>query len=371
MGGIRKGPRFFSAVAVFYVALCLSVAGETNSPPAGKDLPPEGGVEWAQHVVQSYQQLQEQQRSMLIGIEQARQDAAAAARAVEQARQDAEASAKRNSEEVEARLNRIEQSVTAQREHEIETVRLSQRSTLITVGIFASLGFLGTMFFVVFLLRMMNRRTETLITQFTGQMLGTGFTPAALASGDTHVVSVNRVEQSTARFVNTIERLEKRINELEGTADPLPEAEQPELKKPADAPPATTEPHSETPELDAATTRAKTEKAERDARIALLLGKGQALLNLSQADTALVCFDEVIALDSTIAEAFVKKGMALEKLGNLDGAIDCYDRAIALDNSMTMAYLNKGGVFNRLERYGEALQCYEQALRAQQKPSIA
>jgi len=61
----------------------------------------------------------------------------------------------------------------------------------------------------------MNRRTETLITQFTGQLLGPGFTPAALASGDTHVVSVNRVEASTARFVNTIERLEKRINELE------------------------------------------------------------------------------------------------------------------------------------------------------------
>ena len=371
MGGIRKGPGIFSAMAVFYLALCLSVTAETNSSLTGKDLPSEGSAEWAQHVVQSYQQLQEQQRSMLVGIEQARQDAAAAARAVEQARQDAEASAKRNSEEVEARLNRIEQSVTAEREHEMETVRLSQRSTLITVGIFASLGFLGTMFFVVFLLRIMNRRTETLITQFTGQLLGTGFTPAALASGDTHVVSVNRVEQSTARFVNTIERLEKRINELEGTSEPMPDAVPPELKKPADAPPAATEPHSETPELDAAMTRAKTEKAERDARIALLLGKGQALLNLSQADTALVCFDEVIALDSTIAEAFVKKGMALEKLGNLDGAIDCYDRAIALDNSMTMAYLNKGGVFNRLERYGEALQCYEQALRAQQKPSIA
>jgi tetratricopeptide (TPR) repeat protein len=369
MGGYRKGPGIFSAMAVFFVALCLSVVAETNFNASGKDLPSEGTAEWAQHVVQSYQQIQEQQRSMLVGIEQARQDAASAAHAVEQARQEAEASAKRNSEEVEARLNRIEQSVTAQREHEIETVRLSQRSTLITVGIFASLGFLGTIFFVVFLLRIMNRRTETLITQFTGQMLGTGFTPAALGTGDTQVVTVNRVEASTARFVNTIERLEKRINELEGSTEPTPDGEHPDLKKPTDAP--TTEAHSETPELDAAMTRAKTEKAERDARIALLLGKGQALLNLSQADTALVCFDEVIALDSSIAEAFVKKGMALEKLGNLDGAIDCYDRAIALDNSMTMAYLNKGGVFNRLERYGEALQCYEQALRAQQKPSIA
>jgi tetratricopeptide (TPR) repeat protein len=371
MGGYRKGPGIFPAIAIFFVALSLAVRAETNSPFVGKDLPSEGGTEWAQHVVQSYQQLQEQQRSMLVGIEQARQDAAAAARGVEQARLDAETSAKRNSEEVDARLNRIEQSVTAQREHEIETVRLSQRSTLITVGIFASLGFLGTIFFVVFLLRIMNRRTETLITQFTGQLLGPGFTPAALASGDTHVVSVNRVEASTARFVNTIERLEKRINELEGTSEPMSDAEQPELKKPAEAPPSIVETHAETSEPESAASRAKAEKAERDARIALLLGKGQALLSLQQADTALACFDEAIALDSTIAEAFIKKGVALERLGKLDEAIDCYDRAIALDDSMTMAYLNKGGVFNRLERYGEALQCYEQALRAQQKPSIA
>src|SRR6266404_6818895 len=137
----------------------------------------------------------------------------------------------------------------------METVRLSQRSTLITVGIFATLGFLGMLFFVVFLLPILNRRTETLIAQFTGQALGAGFTPAALSAGDTHVVSVNRVEQSTTRFVNTIERLEKRINELEGTADPMPDAEQTELKNPVEAPPAATELHSETPELDAAVTR--------------------------------------------------------------------------------------------------------------------
>src|SRR6266481_88188 len=199
MGGYRKGPGIFSAMVAFYVALCLTVAAETNSASAGKDQPSEASTEWAQHVVQSYEQLQEQQRSMLVGIEQARQDAAAAARAVEQARQDAETSAKRASEEVETRLNRIEESVTSQREHEMETVRLSQRSTLITVGIFATLGFLGMLFFVVFLLRIMNRRTETLIAQFTGQALGPGFTPAALTAGSAHMVPATRIEQSTAR----------------------------------------------------------------------------------------------------------------------------------------------------------------------------
>jgi tetratricopeptide (TPR) repeat protein len=382
MGGNRRIRRLVSVVAVFAALyLCCaapkSFGAETNSTAADKDQPSENDAAWGQHVVQSYQQLQDQQQSMLREIEQTRQDAAANAHAVEQARQDAESAAKRYNDEMESRLNRIEQSVSAQREREIETLQSSHRFTLIVVGLFAGVGFFGILFFAVFLLRMMNRRTETMIAHFTGQALGPGFMPVALGAGETQVVGVNRMEQSTARFLNTIDRLEKRINDLEGPAEPATNVDDPVAKKPVTVVPEAAEMSVETPEpkvmaeAEASMTRVKSEQAEREARLALLLGKGQALLNLQQADTALVCFDEVIALDSTNPEAFVKKGMALERLGKLDEAIDCYDRAIALDDSMTMAYLSKGGVFNRLERYGEALQCYEQALRAQQKPSVA
>jgi len=349
---------------MFSVAVCLIVspkafAAETNSAATDKAQASDDNTFWAQHVVESYQQLQSQQQTMV--------------QEMEKARQEAEAAAKRNKEEMDARLRSIEESVSAQHEHEIESMQSQHRFTLIIVGILAGVCFFGMLFFGVFLLRTMNRRTETMIAQFTGHTLGPGFTPVALGTGDTQVVTVNRAEQSTARFLNTIERLEKRIHDLEGTADLVPAPDPSAPKKTVETAPdviETSEPKSAT-ELDAMATRARSENEERDARIALLLGKGQALLNLQQADTALTCYDEVIALDSTHPEAFVKKGMALERLGKLDEAIDCYDRAIALDNSMTMAYLNKGGVFNRLERYGEALQCYEQALRAQQKPSIA
>src|SRR5580698_1055622 len=109
MGGYRKGLATFSGMIVFCGAFCLAVEAETNFPSTGKELSSVGSAEWSQHVVQSYQQLQEEQRSMLVAIEQARQDAATATRAVEQARQDAEATAKRNNDEVDARLNRIEQ----------------------------------------------------------------------------------------------------------------------------------------------------------------------------------------------------------------------------------------------------------------------
>ena len=382
MGGNRRIRRLVSVVAVFaalylHGAAPITCGAETNSTAADKDQPSENDAAWGQHVVQSYQQIQDQQQSMLREIEQTRQDAAANAHAVEQARQDAESAAKRYNDEMESRLNRIEQSVSAEREREIDTLQSSHRFTLLVVGLFAGVGFFGMLFFAVFLLRVMNRRTEMMIAQFTGQSLGPGFTPVALGAGETQVVPVNRMEQSTARFLNTIDRLEKRINDLEGGVEPAAKAGEsvpmesvvpaPEA---AEAPAGATEPKG-LAEMEASMTHVKGEQAEREAKLALLLGKGQALLNLHQADTALACFDEVIAIDSTNPEAFVKKGMALERLGKLDEAIDCYDRAIALDDSMTMAYLSKGGVFNRLERYGEALQCYEQALRAQQKPGVA
>jgi tetratricopeptide (TPR) repeat protein len=333
------------------------VATETNSASAVAD------AALIHQVVQSYEQLQEQQQSVL--------------RALDQARQDAEALSKRNNDAVDARLRRIEDSVNVQRQHELDSLQQSHRFTLIIVGIFAGVGFFGMLFFALFLLRTMNRRTEVMLAQFTGQPLGAGFAPAALASGEAQLVAPNRVDQSTSRFINTIDRLEKRIHELEDTAEPAPIAVESAPKKAVEPVLADVEEPSEAAESkpaaepESTAVRAKSERAERDARIALLLGKGQALLNLQQADNALACFDEVIGLDSTNAEAFVRKGIALERLGRLDEAIDSYDRAIALDDSMTMAYLSKGGVFNRLERYGEALQCYEQALRVQKKPSIA
>jgi tetratricopeptide (TPR) repeat protein len=373
MGAIRTRPKLGPATVVFLAGACFCVGITLAAEPK-----PSADA-------QSYEQLQEQQQSILRALDQARQEAIATARAIESVREETAATAKRNSEAVESRLGRIEESVNAQHERELENIQKSHRLMLIIVGIFAGVGFFGMLFFAVYLLRVMNRRTEALVSQVVTQSLGPAFVPAALGPGDTQMTPVNRVEQSNARFLNTIERLEKRIHELESAAEPAPAPGPrpapapvvPEPKKPAESARAvgeasaeSTEPRTST-EPESAGARVKSERAERDARVALLLGKGQALLNLQQADNALACFDEVIALDSTNAEAFVKKGIALERLARLDEAIDSYDRAIALDDSMTMAYLSKGGVFNRLERYGEALQCYEQALRAQQKPGVS
>jgi tetratricopeptide (TPR) repeat protein len=107
------------------------------------------------------------------------------------------------------------------------------------------------------------------------------------------------------------------------------------------------------------------------ARLASLLAAGESLLNLKQATRAIVCFDEVLALDNRNATAHVKKGAALEQLGRLDEALASFDQAIALDVALTDAYVGKGGVYNRLARYREALECYEKASRLQPAPNIS
>ena len=106
-------------------------------------------------------------------------------------------------------------------------------------------------------------------------------------------------------------------------------------------------------------------------RLASLLDTGEHLFDLKQPGSALVCFEEVLALDNHHAKAHVKKAMALEQLDRLDEALACYDHAIALDDSLADAYVGKGAIYNRLERYREALECYEHAAHVQPTINIS
>jgi tetratricopeptide (TPR) repeat protein len=55
----------------------------------------------------------------------------------------------------------------------------------------------------------------------------------------------------------------------------------------------------------------------------------------------------------------------------LDEALACYDHALALDDTLADAYVGKGAIYNRLERYREALECYEQAAHLQPTINIS
>jgi tetratricopeptide (TPR) repeat protein len=267
--------------------------------------------------------------------------------AIERNRQEIEEATARNAEALTARLQLIEQGFAAQRTHELEAAQSANRLVLMVAAGFAVVGLVAMLLTAYLQWRAVNRFAEFSTMPTAALALGSGRALPALGPGDTPMENTGVAEQSNTRLLGVIERLEKRILELEKAAHaPLMES-------------ATTSSASG-PEADSAGT-------DKTNRLALLLAKGQSLLNVGNPEEAVACFDEVLAQDPNHPDALVKKGAALERLSKLDDAIKCYDHAIAADGSMTIAYLYKGGLFNRLERYGEALECYEHALRVQEK----
>ena len=298
----------------------------------------------SQDTLRSYLQLQEQLHATQLAIEHSRTQA--------------EAAAAENAKALAVRLSGIEQALAAQRAQELEAMQGSNRVMLVVAGAFAALGFLAMLFMAYFQWRTINRLAEIAAALPVAHALGAGPAAAALGAGDPHLLTAGSPEQSNQRLLGALERLEKRIYELEHMPPPpLPDGASPNHEATTPAPQSEEEP---------AAAPADTAAGPDAARITVLLGKGQSLLNLDQAEEALGCFDQVLALDANHPEALVKKGAALERLRKLDEAIACYDRAIAADGSLTVAYLYKGGLFNRMERFGEALECYEQALRTQE-----
>ncbi|HEX3890700.1 MAG TPA: tetratricopeptide repeat protein [Verrucomicrobiae bacterium] len=259
--------------------------------------------------------------------------------AIENNRQEAEAAAKRNADEMAARIETLEQTIATQRASDAAATQKIEQLTLLLAGVFG-LVCVAVMLLMAYLQWRAVARLVALIAPSSALALDDRPLPA-LATGVA-------VEQSNARLFGSVDRLEKRILELEQMArPPLPK------KKPPVA-----------PELQNGGTASND---DRDECVVNLLIEGQKLVEANAPEKALECFDMALAIQPKHAEALVKKGGALEKLDRLDEAIAFYDRAIEADNSLAIAYLQKGGLFNRLARYDEALQCYEQALRTREK----
>jgi tetratricopeptide (TPR) repeat protein len=297
----------------------------------------------ADESLRAYLQLQEQMHEALLAIERSQQQS--------------EDSVSRTSKALNARLQVIEESLNAQRASEIAAVQHANRTLLVVMGSFAALGCLAVLCTAYFQWRAVSRFTAISSALSVGRGLGSLRPLAALDAGEASLSGAGMVEQSSARLLGALERLERRIQELE-------RASRPALSEPAaannilDLQPAAGGPGAAAADPDLAGAASPG---------ASLLAKGQSLLNQAKLDEAIACFDEILAADPRSAEALVKKGTALERLRKSKEALECYDRAIAADSSMTIAYLYKGGLCNRLERFSEALACYEQALHTQEK----
>ena len=296
--------------------------------------------------------------------------------AVERIRKEAAELAAQNNETLSSRLQAIEQSLSATRSRELDAMQSSNRVMLMVAGAFAGMGFIAMVLMGFFQWKTVKGLAEV-STMLPGipLQLGMGRIAPALGPGADHVPGVSpAVEQANPALIESIQRLEKRLRELEqpailvepaAVAAPTIVSSTTTVAEPP-SPPSQPEPANghtaKTPNGSA-----DAEKTNDAARITSLLTRGQSLLNTDKAEEALACFDNVLAIEPNHADALVKKGTALEKLRKLNEAIDCYDRAIAADGNLTIAYLYKGGVFNRMERFHEALACYEQALKTQEK----
>ncbi|MFO1477983.1 MAG: tetratricopeptide repeat protein [Verrucomicrobiota bacterium] len=277
--------------------------------------------------------------------------------AIERNRTQADEASARNAKAISDRLQFLEQSLSAQRSAELDAVQRSSeqmqrsnRNMLIAVGALAVIGCMAALLTTYFQWRTVNRLMT--ISSALPMMRGLGGVPSmgALGMGDELLPSLPAAgPQPGAELLAAMERLSKRIQELERSAQPSLGASN----------------ILDLPGSDAAAGTGGA--ASGKTPVTALLAKGQVALNEGKPEESVVCFDEVLAADPQNTEALVKKGAALERLRRPQEALDCYDRALAVDGGMTIAWLYKGGLFNRLERFSEALACYEKALHSQEK----
>ena len=297
--------------------------------------------------------------------------------ALDQLRREVEQSATRNAAAITSSLSLVESTLARMQERQMQSAQNANRTILIVSGAFAALGLVCLLLISLVLMRAISRFSDVAAgAPAQGHLLGPGQTVAALGAGDMAASRRGAAEEASSRFQSALEQLQRRIVELEqsapasvsGNAAPsssaAPRAVSSRSAEEQVASTVDIQPLLPDDEPAAAAAEDGTAPASR---ATVLLGKGQALLNLDSAEPALRCFEEALALEPKNAEAFVRKGMALEKLQDWEQALESYDRAIEADQFMTVAYLYRGGVCNRLQRYREALESYEQALRTEKK----
>jgi hypothetical protein len=206
--------------------------------------------------------------------------------AIEHNRAQADAAAARNAKALGAQLSGIDQTLASQCAQELEAMQSSNNMILFVAGVFAVLGFLAMLSTAYFHWRTINRLAEITEASPMDHALSAKASVAAFGTGNARLVSMGSPEQSSQRLLGTLERLEKRIYELEHSAHPPLPRNSSLNHEDKDPPP------SSNGEADLAASEAAGGAPEA-ARITVLLGKRQSLLNLDQAEEAVACFDQV------------------------------------------------------------------------------
>ncbi|GEM_PF-2113035 len=317
------------------------------APVAAVPTPVQPAVNW-DPLVSAMEMMIEQQKMSMVVMEKSRTESLLSAREASQAMQD--------------KMESMEKALSAQREHEAESMSRMNRLVIGVAAGFAATGFVVMVFTAWFFMRTMNRLAEFNSNLHTQLLALPQIQQAQLGNGPG--VAAN---PSSQRLIGALEQLEHRIRDLEHTSG------DDGLVRPAESveaeiiPPNTAAASAHRSDGAAKGASPEPDPVDDGPSVSALLSKGQTLMNMDQPGDALNCFNQALKKEPRNAEALLKKGTALERLRRMQEAIDAYDGAIAIDDSMTMAYLAKGGLCNRMERYSEALECYEKALASQQQ----
>jgi len=231
-------------------------------------------------------------------------------------------------------LTGLQQTIVNQREKEIELSKQSHSFILKVIAGAATAVFLVFLLSYWFQLRALNRVMEV------SNLLPPPRNPALLEAGTAQASSL----------LSAIKTLETRIQHLEipghahGASEDLNGT------------------HTTTASANLLNLGSFESAPSSPTSLALLLAKGQTLLDMDRLQDALGCFQEALMIDSNNAEAYLKKGIALERLNRLEPALDAYDEALRLNPKRAITHASKARVLAALHRYDEAISVYDSAL---------
>jgi tetratricopeptide (TPR) repeat protein len=249
----------------------------------------------------------------------------------------------------------LQQTLTSQRRREVELTeeaRSFNNRVMMGAGAAMFLVFLASYWFQ---LRCLNRVME--ITTAPRE-LPAPYAPALLEAANAR----------ESHLLEAVKLLENRIRQLEmPTAIPAAAASGSSAAIPANAASSFTNGTSTENGHAAASAVKVIEAAPAEAqpassKAAVLLAKGEILLDMERLQEAVNVFTEALTLDASNAEAYLKKGIALERMNRLELALRCYDEAVRLNPKRSFAYVHKARVLAALHRYDEALSVYDLAL---------
>ena len=231
--------------------------------------------------------------------------------AIEQARQEAGASSASNAALLAERLHQLESALANQRLRERDATDQSNRTLLIAAGGFAGLGVLALGLVIFYQMRGMTRLAEIATAIPMARGFAAGLSLPAPGAGDSPLALVagshaGGAEADAARLFGVIDRLERRIQELEQTAHAGPTM--PDRLTKAD--------------------KVVPQGAAKSGRTAALLDRAKALEKEQRHAEALACCDEALAAEPTLTRAWLLKAAQLHALGREKEALRCYEAAL-------------------------------------------